>query len=133
MVLLDRRLTVDEVANHLQIMKNDVIYKFYSFIEIKVVSLGIIIIIIIIYVVQLGHLLTRSGLTCSEASSKVCHDSFCQSGSSVSLPWIIYYEAFCLHVISSFSCIPVICPKLELFLTPFQFVYLFCIFSADNY
>jgi hypothetical protein len=22
---------------------------------------------------------------------------------------------------------------LELFLTPFQFVYLFCIFSADNY
>jgi hypothetical protein len=39
------------------------------------------------------HLLTRSGLTCPEASSKVCHDSFCQSGSSVSLPWVIYYEA----------------------------------------
>jgi hypothetical protein len=31
---------------------------------------------------ELGHLLTRSGLTCPEASSKVCHDS-CQSGSSV--------------------------------------------------
>jgi hypothetical protein len=61
-------------------------------------------------VMQLGHLLTRSGLTCPEASSKVC-----QSGSSVSLPWVIYYEAFCLHVVSSFSCIPVICPKLELF------------------
>jgi hypothetical protein len=34
---------------------------------------------------QLGHLLTRSGLTCPEASSKVYHYSFCQSGSSVSL------------------------------------------------
>ena len=27
---------------------------------------------------QLGHLLTRSGLTYPEVSSKVCHDSFCQ-------------------------------------------------------
>jgi hypothetical protein len=54
---------------------------------------------------------------CPEASSKVCHDSFCQSDSNVSLPWVIYYEAFCLHAVSSFSCIPVICPKLELFLT----------------
>jgi hypothetical protein len=26
---------------------------------------------------ELDHLLTRSGLTCPEASSKVCHDSFC--------------------------------------------------------
>jgi hypothetical protein len=47
-----------------------------------------------ISVMQLGHLLTRSGLTCPEVSSKVCHDSFCQSDSSVSLPWIVYYEAF---------------------------------------
>jgi hypothetical protein len=78
---------------------------------------------------ELGHLLTHSGLTCPEASSKVCHGSLCQSGSSVSLPWVVYYEAFCLHVLSSFSCIPVICPKLELFLTPLQFVYLFCKFS----
>jgi hypothetical protein len=46
---------------------------------------------------QLGHVLTRSGLTCPEASSKLCHDSFCQSDSSVSLPWVIYCEAFCLH------------------------------------
>jgi len=38
-----------------------------------------------------GHLLTRSGLTYPEVSSKVCHDSFCQSGNSVSLPWVIYY------------------------------------------
>ena len=75
---------------------------------------------------QLGHLLTRSGLTYPEVSSKVYHDSFCQLRSSVSLPWVIYFEAFCLHVISSFSCIPVICPKLVLFLNPLQFVHLFC-------
>ena len=81
--------------------------------------------IIIIYVMQLGHLLTRSGLTYPEVSSKVYHDSFCQLGSSVSLPWVIYFEAFCLHVVSSFSCIPVICPKLVLFLTPLQFMRLF--------
>ena len=41
---------------------------------------------------QLDHLLTRSGLTYPEVSSKVYHDSFCQSGSSLSLPWVIYFE-----------------------------------------
>jgi len=35
---------------------------------------------------ELGHLLTRSGLTYPEVSSEVYHDSFCQLGSSVSLP-----------------------------------------------
>jgi hypothetical protein len=56
-----------------------------------------------ISVMELGHLLTRSGLTCPEASSKVCHDSFCQSGSNVSLRWVIYvyYEALRLQVVSS--------------------------------
>jgi hypothetical protein len=78
-----------------------------------------------ISVMELGHLLARSGLTCPEVSSKVCLSSFCQSGSSASLPWVIY-EAFCLHAVSSFSCIPAICPKLELFLTHLQFLYLFC-------
>ena len=39
---------------------------------------------------------------------------------------LICFEAFYLHVVSSFSCIPVICPKLVLFLTPLQFVHLFC-------
>ena len=34
---------------------------------------------------DLGHLLTRSGLTYPEVSSKVYHDSFCQLGSSISL------------------------------------------------
>jgi hypothetical protein len=77
-------------------------------------------------VMELGHLLTRSGLTYPEVSSKVYHNSFCQLGNSVSLPWVICYEAFYLHVVSSFSCIPVICPELVLFLIPFQFVYLFC-------
>jgi len=77
-------------------------------------------------VMELGHLLTRSGLRCPEVFSKVCHDSFCQLGNSVSLPWVIYYGAFYLHVISSFSCIPVICLKLVLFLIPLQFVHLFC-------
>ena len=56
---------------------------------------------------QLGHLLTRSGLTYPEVSSKVYHDSFCQSDSSVSLPWVFYLEAFYLYVVSSFSCIPI--------------------------
>ena len=78
---------------------------------------------------ELGHLLTRSGLTYPEVSSKVYHDSFCQSDSSVSLLWVIYFEAFYLHVVSSFSCIPVVCPKLVLFLTPLQFVHLFCYLS----
>ena len=75
---------------------------------------------------ELGHVLTRSGLTYPEVSSEVYHDSFCQLGSNVSLPWVICFEAFYLHVVSSFSCIPVICPKLVLFLTPLQFVHLFC-------
>jgi len=42
-----------------------------------------------------------------EVSSKIYHDFFRQLGSSVSLPWVIYFEAFFLHVVSSFFCIPV--------------------------
>jgi hypothetical protein len=41
-------------------------------------------------VMELGHLLTRSGLTYPEVSSKVCYDSFCQLGKSVPLSWVIY-------------------------------------------
>ena len=78
-----------------------------------------------ISVMEMGHLLTRSCLTYPEVSSKVYHDSFCQLGSSVSLPWIIYFEKFYLHVVSSFSCIPTVFPKLVLFLNPLQFVRLF--------
>ena len=75
---------------------------------------------------ELGHLLTRSGLTYLEVSSEVCHDSFCRLGNSVSLSWVVYHEAFCLHVISSSSCIPVVCLEPVLFLTPLQCVNLFC-------
>jgi hypothetical protein len=55
-------------------------------------------IIIIISVMELGHLLTHSTLTYPEVSSKVCHDSFCQLENSVSLPWVIYYEAFVIKM-----------------------------------
>ena len=75
---------------------------------------------------ELGHLLIPSGLTYPEASSTVYHDSFCHLGSCVSLPWVIYFEAFYLHAVSSYSFIPLICQKLVLFLTPLQFVHLFC-------
>jgi hypothetical protein len=37
-------------------------------------------------------------------------------------PWVICYEAFCLHFVSSFSCGPVICPKLGLHLIPLKSV-----------
>ena len=48
---------------------------------------------------EFGHLLTRSGLTHQKSlSSKVYHDSFCQLGSSVSLPGVIYFGAFYLLV-----------------------------------
>ena len=79
-----------------------------------------------ISLMELGHLLTRSSLTYPEVSSKVYHDSFCHMGNSVSLPWIIYFEGFYLYVVSIFSCIPAIYPKLVLFLTHLKFVRLFC-------
>jgi len=43
---------------------------------------------------ELGHLLTRSRLTHPEVSSEVYHDSSCQLGSSVSLPWVIIIYLF---------------------------------------
>ena len=76
--------------------------------------------------IELGHLLTDSGLTYPEVSSTVCHNSFCHLGNSASLPWVIYYEAFYLHVVCIFLYIAVICLKLVIFLIYLQFVYLFC-------
>ena len=38
---------------------------------------------------ELGHFMTRSGLTYPEVSTKVYHDSFCQLDSSVALTWVI--------------------------------------------
>ena len=43
---------------------------------------------------ELGQLLTRSGLAYPEISSKDYHDSFRQLGSSVLLPWVIYFGEF---------------------------------------
>ena len=76
---------------------------------------------------ELSHLLTRSGLTYPDVSTKVYHDSFCQLWSSISLPWVTYFEAFYLHVLSSFSYIPVNCPKLVLFfiLTLIFYIFIF--------
>jgi len=76
-------------------------------------------------VMELGHLLTRSGLTYLEVSSEVCQDSFCQLGNSVSLSWVVCHEAFCLHVVSSSSCIPAVYLEPVLFLIPLQCVNLF--------
>jgi hypothetical protein len=45
-------------------------------------------------VMELGHLLTLSGLMYPEASSKVCHGFFCQLGSSVSLTDIDNIDIF---------------------------------------
>jgi len=82
---------------------------------------------------ELGHLLTHSSLTYPEVSSKICHNSFCQLGNSVSLPWVIYYEAFYIrvHVVLSFSCIQVICPKLGLLLTHCGRVTQICAFTLQ--
>ena len=77
-------------------------------------------------VMELGHLLTRSGLTYLEVSSEVCHDSFCQLENSVSLSWVVCHKAFCLHVVSSSSCIPVVYLEPVLFLILLQCVNLFC-------
>ena len=44
------------------------------------------IIIICLSVMELGHLLTRSGLTYLEVSSEVCNDSFCQLGTVFHYP-----------------------------------------------
>ena len=77
-------------------------------------------------VTELGHLLTRSGLTYLEVSSEVCHNSFCQLGNSVSLSWVVCREAFCLDVVSSSSCIPAVYLEPVLFLIPLQCVNLFC-------
>jgi hypothetical protein len=74
---------------------------------------------------ELGHLLTRSRLTHPEVSSKVC-----QMGNSVSLPWVIYYGAFYLHVVSISLIIIIIiiiinkitsCKKYKNWLTPTDF------------
>ena len=57
-------------------------------------------------VMELGHLLTRSGLTYLEVSSEVCHDSFCQLGNSVSLRcnYQMFIINFCLNMFRASLC-----------------------------
>jgi len=62
---------------------------------------------------ELGHLLTSSGLTRLEVSLMVF---------PVLLPIccflvfsVTYYKPFCLHVATNLLCIPVFCPKLGLY------------------
>ena len=50
-----------------------------------------------ISVMELGHLLTRFGLIYPEVSSKVCHDSFCHLGNSVSLRWVLNIACSGIH------------------------------------
>ena len=47
---------------------------------------------------------------------------------TVSLPWAIYFEAFYLHVVSSFYCIPVICPKIGVIFNSFAI----CALGVNN-
>jgi hypothetical protein len=75
---------------------------------------------------EVGHLLIHSGLTHLVVSSVVFLGSFCLLGRSFLSIWVICYVAFDLHVVSMFSCSPVFCPKLGLYLIPLQSVYLFC-------
>jgi hypothetical protein len=74
---------------------------------------------------ELGHLLTSSGLTHPEVFLMVFLGSFCLLECSFLLIWVISYVAFGLHVVSSFSCSPVFCLKLGLYLIPLQSLYLF--------
>jgi hypothetical protein len=64
--------------------------------DLKMYGGSIFLIIIIIYVMELGHLLTRSGLTYPEVSSKVCHNSFCQLENSVRIYYSLSYPTVTL-------------------------------------
>ena len=46
------------------------------------------------------------------------------------ISFLICHEAFCLHAVSSSSCIPVVCLEPVLFLIPLQWVNLFCNLSS---
>jgi hypothetical protein len=54
---------------------------------------------------ELGHLLTRFGLTHLEVSLMVSPGCFCQSSCSLLVLSVICYRAFCLRVATNFFCI----------------------------
>ena len=65
---------------------------------------------------ELGHLLTPSSLTHLEVSILVSPGFFCLIFCSILVLSVIYYGAFCLYFVTNFFCIPVLCPKLGLYL-----------------
>jgi hypothetical protein len=78
---------------------------------------------------ELGHLLTLSGLTHPEVLSVVFSGSFFWCAVFL-LCWVTCYEAFYLHGVSSFSCSPpIFCPKQGLYLIPLPSLCLFCVLS----
>ena len=56
-----------------------------------------------------GPLVNPFGSHVSRSLFKVCHDSFCQLENSVSLPWVICYEAFYLHVYTQYNRYKALC------------------------
>ena len=62
-------------------------------------------------IMELGYLLTHSGLTHLEVSSMVSPCFFCLLVCSFLVFLVIYYRAFCLYVAINFFFIPVFCPK----------------------
>jgi len=83
-------------------------------------------------IMLLGHFSIHSSLTHPEGSSVVSPGSpgsFCLLVCSFLLSSVICYEAFCLHVVSSFFCSLVFCPELGLCLIPLQSLCLFYILS----
>jgi hypothetical protein len=76
-------------------------------------------------IMQLGHLMTRFGLTLSKVSLTVSPGFFCLLVCSVLLSSVISQETFCLHVAKKIFFIPVFCPKLGLNLFLVQSLCLF--------
>jgi len=65
---------------------------------------------------ELGHWLTRSSHTHLEVSILVSPGFFCLMLCRILVFSVIYYGVFCLYFATNFFCIPVLCPKLGLYL-----------------
>ena len=79
-----------------------------------------------------GHLLTHSCLTILEVSLTVPLGFFCLLFRGFLFSVLIYNEAFYVHVATNY-CIPVFCPKLELYLVPFNLCVCFIICPSVSY
>ena len=74
---------------------------------------------------ELGHLLTHSGLTHLAIFLTFSPGFFYLLVFSILIFSVIYYGAFCFYVANKFFCIPVVCPKLGLYLALLQSLCLF--------